>query len=43
MREERRLRLFQNGVLREIFGPKMIDVTGSEAKKKLHNEELGDL
>jgi hypothetical protein len=41
LREERRLRVFENGVLR-IFGPKKDEVTG-EWKKKLHNEELHDL
>jgi hypothetical protein len=29
MKEERRLRVFENTVLRKIFGPKMIEVTGS--------------
>jgi hypothetical protein len=29
MREERRLRVFENRVLRKIFGPKMIEITGS--------------
>ena len=38
LREERRLRVFWNRVLREIFGPKKDDVTGDW--KKLHNEEL---
>jgi len=28
LREERRLRLFENGVLRRIFGPKRDEVTG---------------
>ena len=41
MREERRLRVFQNRVLRGIFGPKMDEVTGEW--RKLHNEELNDL
>ena len=40
MREERRLRVFKNRVLR-IFGPKRDDVTGEW--RKLHNEELNDL
>ena len=40
LREERRLRLSENGVLR-IFGPKRDEVTGEW--KKLHNEELSDL
>jgi len=40
-REERRLRVFENRVLRRIFGPKMDEVTGEW--RKLHNEELNDL
>jgi hypothetical protein len=40
-REERRLRVFENRVLRRIFGPKRDDVTGEW--RKLHNEELHDL
>jgi len=39
--EERRLRLFENGVLGRIFGPKRDEVTGEW--RKLHNEELNDL
>ena len=38
MREERRLRVFENRVLRRIFGPKTDEVTGEW--RKLHNEEL---
>jgi hypothetical protein len=38
MREERRLRLFENRVLRGIFGPKRDEVRGEW--RKLHNEEL---
>ena len=38
MREERRLRVFENRVLREIFGSKRDEVTGEW--RKLHNEEL---
>ena len=41
MREVRRLRLFENRVLRIIFGPKRDEVTGEW--RKLHNEELNDL
>jgi branched-subunit amino acid aminotransferase/4-amino-4-deoxychorismate lyase len=41
MSEERRLRVFQNTVLRRIFGSKWDDVTGEW--RKLHNEELHDL
>jgi hypothetical protein len=40
LREERRLRVFENRVLR-IFGPKRDRVTGEW--RKLHNEELNDL
>jgi hypothetical protein len=39
--EERRLRVFENRVLRRIFGPKKDEVTGEW--RKLHNEELHDL
>jgi hypothetical protein len=39
--EERRLRVFENRVLRRIFGSKMDEVTGEW--RKLHNEELSDL
>jgi hypothetical protein len=38
---ERRLRVFENRVLRRIFGPKRDEVTGDW--RKLHNEELNDL
>jgi hypothetical protein len=41
LREEHRLRLFENRVLRRIFGPKRDEVTGEW--RKLHNEELRDL
>jgi hypothetical protein len=42
LREERRLRVFENRVLRRIFGPKREDeVTGEW--RKLYNEELNDL
>ena len=41
MREERRLRVFQNRVLKRILGPKRDEVTGEW--RKLHNEELNDL
>jgi hypothetical protein len=41
LREEHRLRLFENRVLRRIFGPKRDDVTGDW--RKLHNEELHNL
>jgi hypothetical protein len=36
-----RLRVFENRVLRRIFGPKRDEVTGEW--RKLHNEELNDL
>jgi len=38
LREERRLRMFQNRVLRRIFEPRREEVTGEW--RKLHNEEL---
>jgi len=41
MREEHRLRVFENRVLRRIFGPKRDEVTGEW--RKLHNEELTHL
>jgi len=41
LREERRLRVFDNRVLRRVFGPKKNEVTGEW--RKLHNEELRDL
>jgi hypothetical protein len=41
VREEHRLRMFENRVLRRIFGPKRDEVMGEW--RKLHNEELRDL
>jgi len=41
LREECRLRVFENRVLRRIFGPKRDKVTGELGK--LHNEEFHDL
>jgi hypothetical protein len=41
LREERRLRAFENRVLRKVFGPKRDEVTGEW--RKLHNKELNDL
>jgi len=41
LREEHRLRVFENRVLRSVFGPKRDEVTGE--LRKLHNEELSDL
>jgi hypothetical protein len=38
LREENRLRVFENRVLRRIFGPKRDEVTGEW--RKLHSEEL---
>jgi len=38
LREEHRLRVFENRVLRRIFGPKRDEVMGEW--RKLHNEEL---
>jgi hypothetical protein len=41
LREEHRLRVFENRVLRRIFGPERDEVTGGW--RKLHNEELHNL
>jgi hypothetical protein len=41
LREERRLRVFENMVLRRIFGPRRDEVTGNW--RRLHNEEINDL
>ena len=38
LREECRLRVFENRVLRRIFGPKRDEITGEW--RRLHNEEL---
>jgi hypothetical protein len=38
LREECRLRVFENRVLRRIFGPKRDEVTGEW--RRLHNKEL---
>jgi len=40
LREERRLRVCENRVLRGTFGPTGDEVTGEW--RKLHNEELND-
>jgi len=37
LREERKLRVFENMVLRRIFGPRRNEVTGEW--RRLHNEE----
>jgi hypothetical protein len=41
LKEERRLKVFENRVLRRIFGLKRDEKTGEW--RKLHNEELHDL
>jgi hypothetical protein len=41
LREEQRQRVFENRVLRRIFGPKRDEATGEW--RRLHNEELNDL
>jgi hypothetical protein len=41
LREEHRLRVFENRVLRSVFGPKRDEVTGEW--RKLHYEELNDM
>jgi hypothetical protein len=41
LRQEHRLRVFENRVLRRIFGHKRDEVT--EEWRKLHNEELHNL
>jgi len=41
LQEERKLRVFENMVLRRIFGPRRDEVTGEW--RRLHNEELNDV
>jgi len=41
LREERKLRVFENMVLRRVFVPRIDEVTGEW--RRLHNEELNDL
>ena len=41
MREERKLKLFENMVLKRIFGPRRDEVTGEW--RRFHNEEINDL
>jgi hypothetical protein len=41
LREEHRLRVFENRALRRIFGPKRDEVTGEW--RKLHSRELHNL
>jgi len=40
LREERKLSVFENMILRKIFGPRRDEVTGEW--RRLHNEELND-
>ena len=41
LREKRKLRVFENMVLRRIFVPRRDEVTGE--RRRMHNEELNDL
>jgi hypothetical protein len=41
LKEERWLKVFENRILRRIFGPKRDEVTGEW--RKLHNQELNDM
>ena len=41
LRDEKKLRVFENRVLRKIFGPRRDEVTGDW--RRWHNEELNDL
>jgi hypothetical protein len=41
LREERRLRVFENSVLKKVFGPRRVKVTGEW--RKLHNKEKNNL
>ena len=41
LRQKRKVRVFENMVLRGIFGPRRDEVTGEW--RRLHNEELNDL
>jgi hypothetical protein len=41
LREQHRLRVFENRLLRRIFAPKRVEVMGG--KRKLHDKELNDL
>jgi len=40
LREERKLRVFENMVLRRIIGPRRDEATGEW--RRMHNEELSD-
>jgi len=41
LRDEKKLRVFENMMLRRIFGPRKDEATGEW--RRLHNEELNDL
>ena len=41
LREERKLRVFENMVLRRLFGPRRVEVTGEW--RRLHNKEVNEL
>ena len=41
LRDDRRLKVYENRMLRRIFWPKGKEVTGE--RRKLHSEELNDL
>jgi hypothetical protein len=41
LREEHRLRVLENGVMRKVFGPKSDEIAGN--RRRLHIEELYDL
>jgi hypothetical protein len=41
LRDKRRMRVFQNRILRRIFGPKRDEATGD--RRKLHNEYRHDM
>jgi len=41
LREERKRRVFENMVLRRIFGPRRDEITGEW--RRLHNAEINDL
>ena len=41
LREERKLRVFENMVFRRIFGPRREEIMGE--RRRLRNEELNDL
>jgi hypothetical protein len=41
LKEKRKLKVFENRVLRRVLGPKKVEVT--DVLRKLHNEELNDV